>query len=131
MTPKHMIAAAVIAAATVAAQPVAAYTLTPTGQTLASPRLAADILRDIARYSKATGGCSFIYSAHMTVLPRSYTPVKPTAPAISRGGHYEEWSLNACAARQRFQIAMWPSRRGGADYAITPLTGRMPLYVRH
>lgn len=127
--PKRLIAATMFAAAAIASQPAAAYTLKPTGQTLASPRLAADILRDIGRLSKATGGCSFIFSAHMTVLPRGYTPVQPTRPAVARGGHFEEWSLNACAARQRFQVAMWPSPRGGTDYAITPLTGRMPLYV--
>lgn len=130
MKPKHLIAAAMIATAAMASQPVAAYTLTPTGRTLASPQLAADILRDISRYSKATGGCSFIFSAHLTVLPRSYTPVQPSMPAVARGGHFEQWSLNACGARQRFQVAMWPSPRGGADYAITPLTSRLPLHVR-
>jgi len=46
------------------------------------------------------------------------------------GGHYEVWTVSICAAKQRFQIAMWPSRKGGADYAITPLTGRMSLLTR-
>ncbi len=130
MKTKHLIAGAMIAMATMASQPVAAYTLTPTGRTLASPQLAADVLRDIGRYSKATGGCSFTFSVHMTVLPKTYRPVQPSVNAVARGGHFEQWSLNACAARQRFQVAMWPSPRGGTDYAITPLTGRMPLYVR-
>ncbi|WBH15024.1 hypothetical protein [Sphingomonas radiodurans] len=130
MKPKHVIAGAILAMATMASQPATAYTLTPTGRTLASPQLAADVLRDISSFSKATGGCSFVFSVHMTVLPRSYTPVQPSMPAVARGGHFEQWSLNACGARQRFQIAMWPSPRGGTDYAITPLTGRMSLAGR-
>lgn len=116
-----LIAAAIVAAAGVASQPAAAYDLTTTGRTLASPRLAADVLNDIARYSKATGGCSFIFSADMRVVPGSATP---------RGGHAEIWTLNACAAKQRFRVTMWPSSRGGSDYAIQPLTGRMSLLAR-
>jgi hypothetical protein len=116
-----LIAAAIAAAAGIAAQPAAAYDLTTTGRTLASPRLAADVLSDISRYSKATGGCSFIFSADMRVVPGSFTPT---------GGHAEIWTLNACAAKQRFRITLWPSPRGGSDYAVQPLTGRMPLHTR-
>lgn len=126
MTIKQFIAVAGLAGAALVSQPAAAYDLTTTGHTLASRRLVVDVLRDIAAYSKATGGCSFLFSANMRVLPSSYTP--PAARA--RGGHVEEWTLNACAAKQRFQVTMWPSPQGGSDYTVRPLTGRMPLYVR-
>lgn len=116
-----LIAAAMVAAAGVAAQPAAAYDITTTGRTLASPRLAADVLSDISAYSKATGGCSFIFSADMRIVTGSVT---------RSGAHSEIWTLNACAAKQRFRVTMWPSPRGGTDYAVEPLTGRMPLYVR-
>ncbi|WP_419808568.1 hypothetical protein [Sphingomonas sp.] len=126
MTLKHLIAAAIVAGSAVASQPAAAYDIRITGQTLASRQLAVDVLRDIAAYSKATGGCSFVFSADMRVLPARATP----PVTRSRGGHAEQWTLNLCAAKQRFQVAMWPSPRGGTDYAITPLTGRMPLTTR-
>jgi hypothetical protein len=116
-----LIAAAIVAAASIASQPAAAYDLPTTGRTLATPRLAADILTDISRYSKANGGCSFIFSADMRIVPGSSTP---------RGGHAEIWTLNACAAKQRFRVTMWPSPRGGSDYTFQPLSGRMPLYGR-
>lgn len=126
MNRKMIFAAAMTTFAAMASQPAAAYPLRTTGHTLASAQLASDVLDRIAVYSKATGGCSFIFSAHMRVLPRSYT-----SPAITaRGGHAEEWTLNACAAKQRFKINMWPSPRGGTDFAVTPLTGRMPLHTR-
>ena len=126
MTRKTLFAAAMTAAVVFVSHPAAAYPLRTTGQTLASPQLASDVLNRIAAYSKATGGCSFIFSAHMRVLPRGYA--SPTVTA--RGGHAEEWTLNACAAKQRFQVVMWPSPRGGSDFAVTPLTGRMPLHTR-
>ncbi|USU06216.1 hypothetical protein NF701_04600 [Sphingomonadaceae bacterium OTU29THOMA1] len=130
MTLKTLITGAILAGAVLSSQPAAAYELTTTGRTLASPQLTMDVLRDIARYSKATGGCSFLFSADMRIMPRGLTPARPTIAADRRGGHFEQWTVNACGAKQRFQIAMWPSPRGGSDYAITPLTGRMPLYVR-
>ncbi|QNE32357.1 hypothetical protein F1C10_10640 [Sphingomonas sp. NBWT7] len=115
-----LIAAAIVAAAGVASQPAAAYQIATTGRTLASPRLAADVLTTIGNYSKATGGCRFIYSADMRVVPGS---------ATARGGHAEIWTLNACAAKQRFRVTMWPSPRGGSDFAVQPLTGRLPLHA--
>ncbi|PCD04295.1 hypothetical protein COC42_08420 [Sphingomonas spermidinifaciens] len=128
MNAKHLIAAAALAAATVTgSQPAAAYPLKITGRSLASAQLKVDVLRQIAEYSSRTGGCRFLHSAHMDVMPRSYVPRQPTRPALTLGGHFEVWTVNACAAKQRFQIAMWPSRRGGANFAVTPLTGRMSL----
>ncbi|MFD1036717.1 hypothetical protein ACFQ15_18955 [Sphingomonas hankookensis] len=129
MKRKHFIAAALVTAA-IAAQPAAAYPLKVTGRSMASPQLQADVLTAIAEYSKRTGGCRMIFSADRAVMPRTYVPRQPTRPATSMGGHFEVWSLNVCAAKQRFQIAMWPSPRGGADFAITPLTGRMSLTAR-
>lgn len=129
MKRKHFIAAALVTAA-IAAQPAAAYPLKVTGRSMASPQLQADVLSAIADYSKRTGGCRMIFSADRAVMPRTYVPRQPTRPATSMGGHFEVWSLNVCAAKQRFQIAMWPSPRGGADFAITPLTGRMSLTAR-
>ncbi len=129
MKRKHFIAAALVTAA-IAAQPAAAYPLKVTGRSMASPQLQADVLTAIADYSKRTGGCRMIFSAERAVMPRTYVPRQPTRPATSMGGHFEVWSLNVCAAKQRFQIAMWPSPRGGADFAITPLTGRMSLTAR-
>ncbi|SFR96830.1 hypothetical protein [Sphingomonas jatrophae] len=116
-----LIAAALVASIGVAVEPAAAYEIATTGRTLATPRLAVDVLRDISAYSKATGGCSFIYSAAMRIEPQSFTP---------NGGHAEIWTLNVCAAKQRFRITMRPSPRGGSDYTIQPMTGRMPLYVQ-
>jgi hypothetical protein len=117
-----LIAAAIVAAAAgVASQPAAAYSISTSGRTLASPQLAADVLKTIAVYSKSTGGCSFIFSADMRVVPGSFT---------RSGGHAEIWTLNACAAKQRFRITMHPSSRGGSDYSVEPLTGRMPLHAR-
>lgn len=129
MKRKHFIAAALVTAA-IAAQPAAAYPLKVTGRSMASSQLQADVLSAIADYSKRTGGCRMIFSADRAVMPRTYVPRQPTRPATSMGGHFEVWSLNVCAAKQRFQIAMWPSPRGGADFAITPLTGRMSLTAR-
>ena len=123
-----IILSALAAMTALVSQPAAAYPIKTTGKTLASPQLAVDLLRHIQAYSKTTGGCAFVFSAHMQVLPRTYVPVAPAAPATARGGHFEEWTVNACAARQRFLIAMWPSPRGGADFTVTPITGRMPLH---
>jgi hypothetical protein len=128
MNRTHLIAAAALAAATVTgSQSAAAYPLKITGQSRASAQLQVDVLRHIAEYSSRIGGCRFLFSAHMDVMPRSYVPRQPTRPAPTLGGLYEVWTVNVCAAKQRFQVAMWPSRRGGADFAITPLTGRMSL----
>lgn len=120
----------VISAAAVFASPSSAYPLRPTGRTLATPQLTADILKRITQYTRATNGCSFPFSAFMEVLPRNYVPMQPAIPAIARGGHFERWTVNACGTKQRYQIGMWPSPRGGSDFAVTPLTGRMPLHVR-
>ena len=76
-----------------------------------SQQLATDMLRQIAAYSKGSGGCSMLFSAHMAVMPRSFVPQQPTRPAVALGGHYEIWTVNACAAKQRYQVAMWPSPR--------------------
>jgi len=128
MNCKSLIAAAALAAATVtASQPAAAYPLKITGNSRATAQLKVDVLRQIAEYSSRTGGCRFLHSAHMQVMPRNYVPRQPTRPAPTLGGHFEVWTVNVCSAKQRFQIAMWPSPRGGADFAITPLTGRMSL----
>lgn len=116
-----LIAAAILAATGFASQPAAAYGLTTTGRTLATPRLAADVLTDIARYSRAAGGCNFIFSADMRVVPGSFT---------QQGAHAEIWTLNLCGAKQRFRITMWPSPRGGSDYAVQRASGPMPLYTR-
>jgi len=122
----QFLAAALVAA--LASQPAAASVpVKITGRTLASQQLASDLLRNIAAYSKRSGGCAMLFSAHMDVMPRSYVPRQPIRPAPALGGHYEIWTVNACAAKQRFQVAMWPSPRGGADFAITPLTGRLAL----
>lgn len=118
-----------VAAAALFVGPVAAYSLRPTGRTLATPQLTADILKRITQYTRASNGCSFPFSAHMEVLPRNYVPVQPAMPAVARGGHFERWTVNACGTKQRYQIGMWPSPHGG-DFAVTPLTGRMPLHVR-
>ncbi len=130
MKRKHFIAAALVAASAAAGQPAAAYPLKVTGRSMASPQLQADVLTAIADYSKRTGGCRMIFSADRQIMPRSYVPRQPTRPATRLGGHFEVWTMNVCAAKQRFQIAMWPSPRGGADFAITPLTGRMSLTAR-
>jgi hypothetical protein len=129
MKRKHAIAAAFTVAAALFSQPAAASApLKITGRTLATPQLANDVLRHIAAYSSRSGGCATLFSAHMDVMPASFVPRQPSRPATARGGHYEIWTVNACAAKQRYQVAMWPSPRGGADFAITPLTGRMPLH---
>ncbi|MDV3458056.1 hypothetical protein RZN05_13755 [Sphingomonas sp. HF-S4] len=126
----HFIAALGLAAA-LASQPAAASApIKITGRTLASQQLATDLLRQIAAYSKRSGGCSMLFSAHVDVMPSSFVPQQPTKPAPALGGHYEIWTVNACAAKQRFQVAMWPLPRGGADFAITPLSGRMSLLSR-
>lgn len=119
-----------LALAALTSQPAAAQKISFTGQTKASPQLRLDVLRQIARYSKANGGCAFVFSAHMQIMPRNYVPVRPSKPATGLGGHFERWTLNACGAKQGFQVAMWPSPRGGSDFAITPLTGRNPLHSR-
>lgn len=127
----HILAAIALTTGAVAAsQPAAAYPLKITGRSLASSQLAVDLLSRIADYSARTGGCRMLFSAHREIMPRSYVARQPTRPALALGGHFELWTVNACAAKQRFQIAMWPSPRGGADYAITPLTGRMSLLAR-
>lgn len=127
---KSLIAGAILSTtAVMASQPAAAYDITTTGRSVASPRLAADVVSEIARFTKATDGCAFIFSVHMRMLPSRLARWTPGVPN-ARAAYYEEWSVNACGARQRFQVAMWASPRGGSDYAITPLTGRMPLYVR-
>ncbi|KZE17077.1 MULTISPECIES: hypothetical protein [Sphingomonas] len=131
MDRKPWIAAVALALSTIGiAQPAAAYPLRITGQTRATQQLQLDVLRAIAEYSSRTGGCRMMTSAHMTIMPRTYVPRQPTRPAPSMGGHYEVWTVSICAAKQRFQVAMWPARQGGADYAITPLTGRMSLLAK-
>ncbi|QAY77970.1 hypothetical protein [Sphingosinicella sp. BN140058] len=123
-----LIAGATLAAAALVAGPVSAYPVKTTGTTRATPQLAADIIARLSSYSKATRGCSFVFSAEMRVMPAGYAPRGPAAPFGARGGHYEQWSVNACGKRQLFQIGMWPSPRGGADFAVTPLTAPAPLH---
>lgn len=130
MKPTTMMLGAIAAVTAIAAPSADAYPLRTTGRTLASPQLTADVLNRIAVYSKATGGCSMLFSAHMEVMPATYVPAAPAGPARARGGHFEEWTVNVCAAKQRFQVALWPSPRGGTDFTVTPLTGRMPLHTR-
>ena len=119
-----------VAATCAFASPSSAYSLKTTGRTLATPQLTSDILKRITQYTRATNRCSFPFSAHMEVLPRNYVPIKPAMPAVARGGHFERWTVNACGSKQRFQVGMWPSPRGGADFAVTPLTRPMPLTAR-
>jgi hypothetical protein len=126
---KHIpiIAATIAAAALVAGQPAAAAPQVKlSGRTLATPKLAGDLMRTIAGYSRRSFGCSTLSAAHMQVMPRSYRPRQPTRPATALGGHFEIWTVKACTASQQFQVALWPSRRGGAEFAITPLGGRVP-----
>lgn len=127
---RNYLAAGALAFAALTSQPAAAQKISFTGQTKTSPQLRLDVLRQIAQYSKASGGCAFVFSAHMEIMPRGYVAVQPSKPATALGGHFERWTLNACGAKQRFQIAMWPSPRGGSDFAVTPLTGRRPLHTR-
>lgn len=110
--------------------PANAYPIRTTGRTAASPQLAADILTRIARYSKATGGCSMVFSADMRLVGTAEAPALRSAVLTHRGAHAERWTLNICAARQVFEVAMWPSPRGGSDFAVVPLTGRMSLAAR-
>lgn len=123
-----VIAAMIAATALMAASPAAAVPQVKlSGRTLATPKLAGDLMRTILGHSKHSSGCPTISGAHMQVMPRSYAPRQPTRQAIAMGGHFEVWTITACAATRRYQIAMWPSPRGGADFAITPLGGRVPL----
>jgi hypothetical protein len=124
----HFIAGAAIAAAALVGPAANAYPVKTIGATRATPQLAADIVARLSAYGKATHGCSFVFSAEMRVMPASYVPRGPAAPVRARGGHYEQWSVNACGKRQLFQIGMWPSPRGGADFAVTPLTTPQPLH---
>lgn len=91
------------------------------GRTLASSRLATDILNRIAGHVRTVKGCQTLSEVRMEVMPRGYVPVQPAVSANSRGGHFERWSVNACGERQLFQIGMWPAQRGGSDFAVTPL----------
>ncbi len=91
------------------------------GRTLASSQLATDILNRIASHVRTAKGCQTLSEVRMEVMPRGYAPVQPAVSANSRGGHFERWSVNACGERQLFQIGMWPSQRGGSDFAVTPL----------
>ena len=125
---RPLIAASLAAATLVAAPAAHAYPVKTSGTTRATPQLAADIVARLSAYGKATRGCSFVFSAEMRVMPASYVPRGPAAPVRARGGHYEQWSVNACGQRQLFQVGMWPSPRGGADFALTPLTPPQPLH---
>ena len=59
-----IILSALAAMTALVSQPAAAYPIKTTGKTLASPQLAVDLLRQIQAYSKTTGGCAFVFSAH-------------------------------------------------------------------
>lgn len=134
MALKHCITAALIGTglvtAVATAAPASAYTIRTTGQTRATPRLAADVLTTVSRYSKATGSCSFVFSADMRIMPTDYTPTQRVYRVRQMGGHYELWLVNACARKQVFEVAMWPSPRGGSDFAVVPVTGTMPLHTQ-
>ncbi|MET3494625.1 DUF5991 domain-containing protein [Variovorax boronicumulans] len=97
------------------------------GKTLATSQLATDVLNKIAEYTRTSGGCAALDAVDMQVLPRNYVPRQPAMPATSRGGHFERWSIEACGSRQQFQVGLWPSPQGGSDFAVTPLTGRLPV----
>lgn len=100
---------------------------TASGRTLASSRLATDVLDKIVEYNRARGGCAELSALHMEVLPRTYVPRQPAIAANTRGGHFERWSVDACGTRQQFQVGMWPAAQGGSDFAVTPLPGRVPV----
>lgn len=97
------------------------------GKTLASSQLATDVLNKIVDYTRTSAGCATVDAVRMEVLPRSYVPRQPAVPATDRGGHFERWSVDACGARQQFQVGLWPSARGGSDFAVTPLSGRVTV----
>ena len=124
MKPRSMIAAAILSTASVAAGSAAAYTIDFRGATRASPQLKLDLTKSLSRYAKATTGCSMIFSVNTTVMPRGYNA---SSPVYRRGGHYELWDANVCAKKQMFVISMWPSPRGGTDFAIAPQRQR-PLH---
>jgi hypothetical protein len=127
---KQWIGATMIAITALAAQPAAAYDLKVTGRTRATPQLAADVIARIALYTKQNSRCAFLFSVDMKVMGPGYTPRQPAMPAAGRSGHYEQWMVNACGKKQLFQVGLWTSPRGGADYALTPMTGPMPLHVK-
>lgn len=122
-------AAAVVTAAltTTAAFAAPPSQVRASGKTLATSQLATDVLNKIAEYTRTSGGCEALDAVSMEVLPRSYVPRQPAMPATSRGGHFERWSIDACGSRQQFQVGLWPSPKGGSDFAVTPLTGRLPV----
>lgn len=97
------------------------------GRTLATSQLATDVLNKIATYARTDGGCAALDAVNMEVLPRNYVPRQPAVAAPSRGGHFERWTIDACGKRQQFQVGLWPSPKGGSDFAVTPLTGRVPV----
>lgn len=115
------IAAALAVTASSAAQPTAS------GKTLASGRLATDVLNRIVEHNRRSGGCTDVAALRMEVLPRDYVPQQPAIAANRRGGHFERWSIEGCGSRQQFQVGMWPAAQGGSDFAITPLTGRTAM----
>lgn len=121
-------AAVVLSAAAQAQQPAMQGQSSPrtsqvasSGRTLATSQLATDILNRIAGHVRSVTACQSLSEVRMEVMPRGYVPVQPTVSANSRGGHFERWSVNACGDRQVFQVAMWPSQRGGSEFAVTPL----------
>lgn len=112
------------AAAATAAEP---GQVRASGKTLASSQLATDVLNKIVEYNRTSAGCATLDAVRMEVLPRSYVPRQAPSAASGRGGHFERWSVDACGGRQDFQVGLSPSPRGGSDFAITPLSGRVAV----
>lgn len=124
MKARTLLAVAALATASLSAESAAAYNIDFRGVSKASPRLKLDLVRTMSRYAKATTGCSMIYSVNTRVMPASF---RSTSSVHRPGGHVELWDANVCAKKQLFVISMWPSARGGTDFAIAP-QGQRPLY---
>ncbi|RZL63506.1 MAG: hypothetical protein EOP81_12300 [Variovorax sp.] len=96
-----------------------------TGKTLASSKLATDVLNKIVEHNRTQNGCADVSAVRIEVLPRNYVPRQPAIAATSRGGHFERWSIDACGSQQKYQVGLWPAPKGGSDFAVTPLPGHI------
>lgn len=117
--------AATLSAATAFAAPPGQ--VRASGKTLATSQLATDVLNKIAAYTTTNRGCAALDAVDMRVMQANYAPRQPLGSTPSRAGHFELWTVDACGSSQQFEVRLVASPKGGSDFSVMPLTGRVSI----
>jgi hypothetical protein len=89
-----------------------------TGQSRATLQLKQDVLVAITGYSKVRHACGTVAGVETAPLGDGYEPKTPSYRVTEPQHLYERWTADLCGTRRSFLVALWPSRKGSADYRV-------------